>query len=187
MSKAFEFGFMLGRFQHMHIGHEHVIDKGLAVCENLLILVGSSNESGTKRNPFNVKTRVELIKQVYGHRVFVGFIPDLTNEDDHSHEWGDYIIDQVSQWKTLFGIKYNPDLMLYGNDEERSGWFRPEHRHLFTELAVTRGTIDISATKMREYLVNDEQAKWEQFANKRIHEYYGQLRQALLQLPGGNK
>lgn len=182
MSKPFQFGFMLGRFQHMHIGHEHVINKGLDVCENLLILLGSSQESGTKRNPYDIKTRSEIIKAVYGNRVHVGFIPDLTDENDINFEWGDYVIEQVSLWRTLLGIKYLPDLMLYGNDEERSGWFRPEHRHYFTELAVTRGTVDISATKMREFLVNDERGKWEAYANQKIYNFYGSLRNELLRL-----
>ncbi|MGG1263749.1 adenylyltransferase/cytidyltransferase family protein [Brevibacillus laterosporus] len=181
--KPFKFGFMIGRFQHMHIGHEHVINKALSICENLLILVGSSQESGTLRNPFDALTRIDIIKKVYENRVMVGFIPDLTNENDHSYEWGDFVLKSVNQWKTIFGISSAPDLMVYGNDEERNSWFRPESVEKISHLKLSRGVIDISATKMRQLIMDDDQLLWAEYANPKIHRYFSRLQDKLNAIP----
>lgn len=51
--KQFKKGLILGRFQTLHKGHEYIIDKALDLCEEVLILIGSSDKSGTIENPFD--------------------------------------------------------------------------------------------------------------------------------------
>ena len=45
--KKFEFAMICGRFQDFHIGHYYVVDTALKIAENVLIFVGSSQESRT--------------------------------------------------------------------------------------------------------------------------------------------
>ncbi|MFW6008064.1 MAG: adenylyltransferase/cytidyltransferase family protein [archaeon] len=68
MNKSFELGLFCGRFQHIHKGHQNIIDIGLQLCNKLLILVGSAQEKGTKRNPLFVDTRINLIKNIYNEQ-----------------------------------------------------------------------------------------------------------------------
>ena len=51
MSKPFSLGIMVGRFQTLHIGHEQMIRTGLELCDEVGIFIGSSQESGTEKNP----------------------------------------------------------------------------------------------------------------------------------------
>lgn len=42
--KVFNTGIIVGRFQHIHNGHEKIINIGRSLCETLLIFVGSAGE-----------------------------------------------------------------------------------------------------------------------------------------------
>ena len=120
MEKKFEFGLVLGRFHHLHNGHMKLIESSRKLCKKTLILISSSQESGTLRNPFKVETRKEVISKIYGNcdDVMIGTLADMTNENDISFEWGKYILDNVEK---MYG--QIPDLMVYGRDESRKGWF----------------------------------------------------------------
>lgn len=183
MAKPFKFGFIVGRFNHIHKGHESLINKGRELCENLLILVGSSQESGTLRNPFAVEERMRLIKQVYGENVYVGFLPDTTNENDITHDWGRYVLDQVGLWGAVHNIQYPPDVMIYGNDEDRAGWYAPEDIWNITQVVVPREAIDISATKMRKLLIENKRSEWERYTPRNISMQFTDLRYLLLRIP----
>lgn len=69
MKKSFELGLVLGRFQAFHKGHEFIIDKAVEFCDNVCVLVGSSQESGTLKNPFSYETRERLLKKIYGDKI----------------------------------------------------------------------------------------------------------------------
>ena len=66
--KPYDVGLVCGRFQTFHKGHEKLIDTGLMLCDRLLILIGSAQECGTERNPFNIATRIKMLKTIYGDR-----------------------------------------------------------------------------------------------------------------------
>ena len=44
--KPYDVGLVCGRFQTFHKGHEKLVDTGLLLCDRLLILIGSAQESG---------------------------------------------------------------------------------------------------------------------------------------------
>lgn len=52
----------IGRFQPYHLGHELTIKEGLKLAERLVILVGSSNQPRTPKNPWTFDERVQMIK-----------------------------------------------------------------------------------------------------------------------------
>jgi bifunctional NMN adenylyltransferase/nudix hydrolase len=182
--KPFKLGFMLGRFQHIHIAHEMIINKALTLCDKVIILVGSEQAEGTQRNPFSASVRKGLIDEIYNLNVnvVVGTIPDMTNEDDHCHAWGRFVLQYVANIADYNGIKTNPDLMIYGNDEERSAWFDPEDIAHISQLIINKGDIDISATRMRQWMIENNFYKWRQFANGKIHGEFPYLRDRLLKI-----
>lgn len=65
--KPYDVGLVCGRFQTFHKGHEKLVDTGLLLCDRLLILIGSAQESGTERNPFNINTRTKILREIYGN------------------------------------------------------------------------------------------------------------------------
>jgi bifunctional NMN adenylyltransferase/nudix hydrolase len=187
-------GMIIGRFQHLHVGHVEMIKKGLSACDKVLLLVGSSQESLTLRNPFSYSIRTEIIQQVFQQeikdgRLYVGDIKDLTNEDDHSLEWGDYVLEQINQWRNSFGIAEPLRYMIYGNDEERQGWYRSDDIEKVSQLVLERGDIPISATKMRQFMVSGDKESWkaymptERLSSKQLDSLYDALREELLKIP----
>lgn len=115
--KPYDVGLVCGRFQTFHKGHEKLIDTGLLLCDRMLILVGSAQECGTKRNPLNVNTRIKMIREVYGDdpNIMIYALSDLTDENDITPDWGRYLLQNVDRY-----IYKNPDVMIYGNDDSRS-------------------------------------------------------------------
>lgn len=178
MEKEFEFGLVLGRFQGMHLGHKEIIDIARKLCKKTLILIGSAQESGTLRNPFQLETRKKMVEKIYQEKdVMIGALDDLTNENDISFEWGRYILENVEK---MYGQK--PDLMVYGKDESRRGWFSEEDSQLFSEILVARKKRNISATELREYLVQDCKEEWKRYVPEEIWDRYDDLREELLKL-----
>lgn len=175
MEKKFEFGLVLGRFHPMHNGHKEIIDMARQLCKKTLILVSSAQESGTLRNPFKIETRKKVIQKIYqDDDVIIGELDDLTNENDISFEWGRYILDNVEK---MYGVV--PDLMVYGKDESRKGWFSEEDSKKFSEVIVARNKIEISATTLREYLVQDKKEMWQKYVPEQIWDMYEELREEL--------
>jgi bifunctional NMN adenylyltransferase/nudix hydrolase len=182
-----KFGFYMGRFQMIHIGHESIINQALEQCDELLILVGSAQLSKTARNPFNYGLRMTLIEEIYNKmkgekRVHIGWIEDLTHEDDHSTDWGRFVLDKVNEWSKFFHIRNKPDLMVYGNDEERKSWFDESDIIGIKQLILPRNIIDISATKLRRMIVEDNFYGWAKYTNPLIHSYFDELRNELLNI-----
>ena len=168
MKKPYDLGMICGRFQHLHKGHESMINTGLLLCDRLLIFVGSAQEIGTERNPYDVQTRIEMIREVYDDS-FITIKPlnDLSNENDIRPEWGKYLLTQCERV-----MLKRPEVMIYGNDESRSKWFDKDDLKGITEVIVNRDTIDISATKIRNMLMFDDRKEWMQWVNPKQHKNY---------------
>lgn len=56
-------GFFIGRFQPYHIGHHEVIEKILKEVDELIIGIGSAQESHTMENPFTAGERILMISR----------------------------------------------------------------------------------------------------------------------------
>lgn len=178
MSKPYDVAFLCGRFQVMHKGHEKLVETALKMCDRIVILVGSAQESFTERNPFDIETRIRMIKEIYPeNNVIVKPISDLTHEDDITPEWGKYVL------KNLKGYIYkNPDLMIYGNDESRSLWFDKQDIKDMIEIIIPRSGLPISATMLRQAMVNDDKETWFKYHNPRLHKFYDELRGQLMEV-----
>jgi cytidyltransferase-like protein len=177
MSNPYDVGFSIGRFQTPHIGHEKLFETGLKLCDRLLILVGSAQECGTERNPFNIATRIKMLKTIYGDNpnIMIYGLSDLTDENDIRPEWGKYLLENVDRY-----IYKNPDVMIYGNDESRSGWFDKKDLKNTTEIIINRNELPISATMLRKLMVEDKRKEWMQYVNPKLHKMYDEIRSELL-------
>lgn len=175
--KPYDVGLICGRFQTFHKGHEKLIDTGLMLCDRLLIFIGSAQECGTERNPLNINTRTKMLKMIYGDNsnIMIYGLSDLTNENDICPEWGKYLLDNADRY-----IYKNPEIMIYGNDESRSGWFSKEDLKNTTELIINRAELPISATMLRQYMVEDNRKAWMELVNPKLHKMYDELRNELM-------
>lgn len=175
--KPYDVGLICGRFQTFHKGHEKLVNTGLMLCDRLLILIGSAQECGTERNPLNINTRTKMLKEVYGDNsnIMIYGLSDMTNENDICPEWGRYLLDNVDRY-----IYKNPEVMIYGNDESRSNWFDKNDLKNTTELIINRGELPISATMLRQLMVEDNRKEWMKWVNPKLHKMYDELRNELM-------
>lgn len=166
--KAFELGLIVGRFQAFHKGHEYIMDKALELCDTVGIFVGSSQESGTLKNPFSYETRERILKTVYGDRVTVYPLPDIGVGNNSA--WGEYVLQNTRE---RFGRA--PDLLISGKEERRLDWFDGIEGVFASELYVPK-VLDISATQMRDFFISGNALEWRKYTNKKLWGEYEPLR-----------
>lgn len=147
--KKYKLGMYLGRFQPFHNGHKAIVDRMLEECEKVLIVVGSSQEKGTVKNPFPAWERCQMIAETlaaeekYHNRFYIVTIPDrLTIGNDSG--WGDYVM------KYLENYGYYPDVVFQGRESERDSWF---NNWAVEVINFSRLEIPISATLIRAAIV----------------------------------
>ena len=85
---------IIGRFQPPHLGHLHAIQRALEKFDFLLIGIGSSQATGTKRNPFSYEERKEMLERSlpkkYNGEYKIISLPDKFNDQ----QWRDYCLSQ---------------------------------------------------------------------------------------------
>ena len=170
--KPFELGIIVGRFQTFHTGHEYVVNTAAAVCRRTAIFVGSSQESGTLKNPFDYETRERVLKKLFGSTVEVYPLPDIGVGTNCA--WGNYVLENVREHCGRL-----PDLLVSGKEERRLSWFDGTQGANAAELYVPK-TIDISATKMREFFIDDNFEEWKRYTNPVLWDEYEPLRERVL-------
>ncbi|MEG1705577.1 MAG: hypothetical protein RR290_03260 [Clostridia bacterium] len=178
--KPFKTGFMVGRFQHIHLGHEKLINIGISLCDIFVVFVSSSDKLEEIRNPYNIDYRISLIKKIYSKEIeekklIIFSLCDLTCEEDLTPLWGRYVIDEFKKNTNLI-----PECIIYGKDKNIDKCFSKKTVENITEVFVDRKSLEISATQMREYLLNDDIDNWKKYSNSKIHDEYNNLRNKLL-------
>ncbi len=185
MKKKFDLGLYTGRFNSIHLGHQSIIDRMLMECNVVLILVGNCQAQRTKENPLNVLERVSLIKRIYGKnkRVIIGFYPDLPNKPEtpdystltkkEAKIWGDWIL--------LFCKYYAGKIpnAIYSGSEAKIELFYPDD--LIEKVKVDNSLIKISATELKDFLLQDKKGEWENWVSNKIYEDYELIRKAVLE------
>lgn len=68
---------VIGRFQPFHNGHLRLVHRAFEVGERCIVVLGSSQESRTERNPFTVDERQSMIEAAIDpeHRHRLRFVP----------------------------------------------------------------------------------------------------------------
>ena len=54
-------GLIVGRFQPIHKGHLAVIREALKECDELIVVIGSAEDSHTEKNPFTAGERYQML------------------------------------------------------------------------------------------------------------------------------
>jgi bifunctional NMN adenylyltransferase/nudix hydrolase len=62
MSKKYNTLVLIGRFQPFHNAHLEIVKRATALCDKLIIVVGSSKQPRTYKNPFTFEERAQMIR-----------------------------------------------------------------------------------------------------------------------------
>ena len=173
-------GVVLARLQPIHNGHLALIEKAYNENDEVYVFIGSADKFN-QRNPLPISLRLQLtndaIKETFkphvqhmcddteevagGHlKIHVVPLDDLTDESDNSHDWGFYL------YSKIVSETYNPNFTIYYSDgfEIITTWFPSFllRNNVSLALLARNATVEgISATKIREYILeeNDEELK----------------------------
>lgn len=138
----------IGRFQPFHAGHFSVVREILENPKNhLLIGIGSSQESGTERNPFSYKERITIIErklQEHNLRNYQFFpIPDINNPE----KWAEHVLKLC---------KVQPQFLHTGADEVKHCFQISQAKNKPQIIHIDRSKIPISATQIRKNLLQQK-------------------------------
>ena len=147
----------VGRFQLPHIGHESVMQYALDKSDHLVLLVGSSGNERSVKNPFTFEERKEMLEAVTSRmhknkKVSILSLPDFPTDK----EWTDEVQRLVSSV-----IKENDAITVTGC--RKTGDESTYYLHLFPEWKTDfiseinfEGIDVISSTKAREFFYKSE-------------------------------
>lgn len=156
-------GIFIGRFQPFHLGHLNDVKEALHFVDELLIGVGCSEESGTKKNPFSSKEREDMIslalkdENIFNYRIFP--IPDF-NDDE---KWLNYIEDNLPKFDTVF----ISDKETY-SEEWVERCFKGKY-----EIKKIKAVPNVAATLIRGMLTNGDD--WKKFVTKSVASYINSI------------
>lgn len=171
-SKPYKLGIIVGRFQTFHTGHESMINTAVTLCEKVGVFVGSSQESLTMKNPFSYEERERILRKVFSDKIEIYPLPDVGV--GNNSKWGEYVLENVE--KRFHRL---PDILVSGKEGRRVDWFDCEKGFSIAELYVPK-TIYISATTMREYLINDDFESFKQYTSEVLWDEYDNFRETVL-------
>ena len=162
---------MIARFQPLHNGHKSIIDKMIDESENITIILGSAQESGTKKNPLSVSQRQNLIENIYGIRDNIKIL-SLNDVDCDLDAWYNYVIDFLKEKVPEFGF---PNAYYCGDMENGHYYNKGEFKIEVVDRENQIGYKNISATKVREMIKNNDD-NWKNYIPneniKLIEEYF---------------
>lgn len=167
-------GLYIGRFQPIHCGHFNIINTMLDECDTVIVAVGSAQEYGTKKNPFSYAHRASLISSCFIDDISRLYIIPVQDREHPSNDpsWGDYLLNTVKRFTGL-----TPDVIYEGVEEERNTWYQ---NYDIPIRIFMRSIIPVTATKIRETLLRDDQCTFRYFTPYAISTEYDKLRKELL-------
>ncbi len=154
--KKYRHSFMIARFQPFHNGHKSIIDKMIDESENITIILGSAQESGTKKNPLSVTQRQSLIENIYGIRDNIKIL-SLNDVDCDLDAWYNYVMDYLKEKVPEHGF---PNAYYCGDMENGHYYNKGEFKIEVVDRESQIGYKKISATKVRDMIkYNDDDWK----------------------------
>lgn len=100
-------GLIVGRFQPLHKGHLSVIREALSKCDDLVVVIGSAEDSHTEKNPFTAGERFQMLLSSLGpeERARILIVP--IRDVNRYSVWVKHVESYVPPFDTVFS---NSDL-----------------------------------------------------------------------------
>jgi cytidyltransferase-like protein len=176
--KPYKYGFIVMRAQPVHKGHQKIIEKGITLCENFLILLGVEKER-TARNPFSYDLRKTMLQSLYGDVYpHVQIAPISERFDVSSQEWGNIVLKETKRYFGDF-----PDCMIFGLRDriDRELWFSEEAKQRLVMIPYNNPE-KISGTKIRNWIRAKNIEKFKFYTDPKIHSFYEIMHRELMKV-----
>lgn len=143
-----KFGYVIGRFNPVHLGHHSLIDYMIDNSDHHVIFIGSANKSRTDENPLHFEEREHILKFHYPDSRIIG----LDDKED-INDWKIILNEHISDETRDLEIKEINIFSPIREDDHvlRADWIAPSHN---LETFVPKHNI--SATQLRELWRNKD-------------------------------
>lgn len=149
----------IGRFSPFHNGHKEVLDRALNTSKAVLILIGSSDQARTTKNPFTAMERGTMIDtyiKSLPNRKAAYVIKNIHDHPYNDNEWISGVQSAVESTKKnlIHLIGDNPTVYLTGSERDTSTWYLRTFGDYFKLDMVQPHPVgeDLSATQIRALL-----------------------------------
>ena len=154
MNKQYQVGMIIGRFQPFHSGHASVLSQALELCDQLIVVIGSAQESRISHNPLTAGERELMIREAFydelevdPNRILFMHLEDR-EEFGNDASWGEYVVQAVQR-----KLGKTPDVVFEGYEVERRDWYGSLK---ISVMQISRNVLPISATQIREAILNND-------------------------------
>ena len=138
-------GLFVGRFQPFHNGHLADVELALEKCDEVVIVVGSAQESRTADNPFTAEERCELIDAALAAEDITAYQIVVLEDINDDNMWVEHVKAHVGSFDSVYT----------GNDYVASLFKAAK-----SKLVIVPLIDDIAATTIRARMVSGGQ--WEE-------------------------
>ncbi len=87
----------IGRFQPFHLGHYSAIKKLLKKYGEVVIVIGSSEDSFSKQNPFTCGERIEMIRSSFSKTDLVKLVIVPVPDVNDNRIWVDHLLMHIPE------------------------------------------------------------------------------------------
>lgn len=150
MSKRYKLAVLIGRFEPFHNGHFANVIQALGIADRVQILIGSSYQPRTPKNPFTYSERAGMITAALGSRADFVKIDPIRDFKYSDNTWIAQVQKIVAESNPSVPDK---DICILGFDKDESSWYNhafPEWTFVSLDGFVKHGSSPIDATKVRE-------------------------------------
>jgi bifunctional NMN adenylyltransferase/nudix hydrolase len=157
MTKRYKLAILIGRFQPLHMGHRANIRSAfMNVADEVQILIGSSFQPRTPKNPFTYQERFDEIQSAIGQMMGLECEGDLYRISplrDYKYSNNTWIAQVQSIIKENWPHIPDEDIAILGYDKDESSWYNhafPSWTFVPLPAFTNYGSHPIDATKVRE-------------------------------------
>ena len=137
--------FVVGRFQPFHNGHKDLIEKALERSVEVIVFIGSVQESRTNKNPYTFEERRAMILNLFPNRVKVVPLKDYPSNDMWVEQIKQNLVDLNCHLSSVKFVCCNKDTLT-----EQSNSLLSEF-----ETEVIQQSVTLNATDIRKKLFEE--------------------------------
>jgi len=177
MEKKYKVGMVIGRFQPFHCGHQRVIEEALEVCNTVIVVIGSAQESRVFHNPLTAQERENMIRDCFYDELelnpnCIKFL-HLADREDVSNDasWGEYVMNEIEH-----KFHVSPGVVFEGYESARQDWYDSLD---ITVVQISRNIIPISGAELRNAIWFDNRERYNEWCATGTQEWYVYLKEVL--------
>ena len=157
-------GIFVGRFQPVSVAHTDIINTIGKNHKRGIVYLVKGKKSDKAKNPFSEKTQIEMLKKIISVNVSVEVLPSA------------FFVDEINEMpESKFVIYAGTDrIKQYARFEQ----YLEGGRTLETK-EIKRTATDVSATKIRKAITDNDKNTFQQMTPKEIHGMFNKLQQEI--------